>query len=613
MGPPPVLVPRLGNLHKRRASASPEKFNTGKFEPLPLRIDTSFASGQGTTEPPAKRARLENKIEIGYDALGTPHIASVTPIWALPSGRRIAVPLNSAASLRVPADEAFSVLNGFLRHGDLLLLLASYLNIPSLISLYSISKPFHAVFNRHFTAFIVACMRTWAPNADKIWPWRCYQSLCIKDPNLRQKSSFANKEVETIGQDLRDVPSLRWLQMVVWRQGVCKDMLIQLATKGLRCPPGTLDAVKKMWFVLDLPLNAHRIALCRTEAYITKKVIYNATLFFLKVDMAFTDPACAVYPLAGPHTNMHAYPARYQRKGHVGCDLREMLISEKSFTPLWRVLRGWSPDPKEPAFHMNRLDVLKLWVRHKYKPRHGAPAEAREGSIMGIPWDQVGTAGLERTGVSVYHLADGSSRVVTNPSFRFVTPDQQRAIDQQLYPHRKQLLLPTDKPREPLLRPDELLIRESVRRRMSLHGAWGRMMLYGFCDYWGRNLPVRSEDELLKWSNGNVPKHPLYTDEELARLQRSREDPVRTLVHPRPGPSTPASATTPAPSRWAGLDEAQRKAAIAGLFSEERIQRLVQREKESAQAIWQESPWGRLQFTRPYVPRWTKLPAGRRR
>ena len=89
-------------------------------------------------------------------------------------------------------------------------------------------------------------MRTWAPRADKIYPWRCYKSLCVKDPVLRQKLRLQGKEAEmkVKHSDLRDVPSLKWLQMVVWREGVTKDMLIQLASNGLRCPFGTHDAIK---------------------------------------------------------------------------------------------------------------------------------------------------------------------------------------------------------------------------------------------------------------------------------------------------------------------------------------------------------------------------------
>lgn len=159
--------------------------------------------------------------------------------------------LSAIKSKNTPRIKPFSLLVAFCRNNDLLLTLISYLPTPSIISLYAISKTFHYLFNRHHTAFILSSMRTWAPNANAIYPWRCYKSLCTNDPILRQKMKHRGLDEEEAmfrlgkrGRDLRDVPTLRWLQMVVWRQGVCKDMLVMLATKGLRCPPGTLDAVK---------------------------------------------------------------------------------------------------------------------------------------------------------------------------------------------------------------------------------------------------------------------------------------------------------------------------------------------------------------------------------
>ncbi|KAK4542309.1 hypothetical protein LTR36_006962 [Oleoguttula mirabilis] len=513
-GVPPLVAPalpatpQLGNLHKRRASTSPEKFDTGRFEPLPLRIDTS---GSTNGEPSAKRPRLENKIEISYDSCGTPRIASVTPTFALPSGRSIAVSQLLNRNRSTPTKPPFSIFNAFLRHNDVLLLLVSYLNIPSLLTLYSSSRSFHFIFNSQYMAFILSVMRTRAPDADRIYPWRCYKSLCVRDPSLHKKSSMAGQELKEQYDDLHEVPSLRWLQMVVWRQGVCKDMLIQLATKGLRCPRGTLDAVKRMWFILDLPFNAQRVALCQTEAYITQQTIFCATLFFLKVDMSFTDPAGPVYPVATANTNIGAHPRRLERTGVIGCDLREMLMAERHFTPLWRVLRGWSWDPSEPRVSMNRLDVLKLWVRHRYHLPEGVPEHVKKQSIMGVPWWEVGTAGLERPGVSHVNLG-GKQVLLTN-----ATNHQHDANQQMLYPHQKRIVLPRQKPREQLLRPEELMLRESIRRKLGLHTQWSRMMLWGFCDDLGRDLPVRTEEELLKWSHGKPPMHPFKSDEQVKR------------------------------------------------------------------------------------------------
>ena len=261
--------PQLGSLHKRRASASPQKFNRGHFEPLPLR------PSEGKGGAPVKKARRSTSLEITYDSTGTPQIAGfskavhnqdgnadVKALGSVPtptsatstsdtptSARSVSASFLLDESPSPPGEgrkKGFSLLHAICRDNDLLLLFVSYLSIPQLISLYAISKPFHYLFNRHHTAFILSCMRTWAPNADRIYPWRCYRTLCAKDPSKLQKLRLAGREdeVKKKWDGLRDVPSLRWLQMVVWREGVCRDMLIQLATRGLRCPPGTLDSIK---------------------------------------------------------------------------------------------------------------------------------------------------------------------------------------------------------------------------------------------------------------------------------------------------------------------------------------------------------------------------------
>ena len=61
------------------------------------------------------------------------------------------------------------------------------------------------------------------------------------------------------------------------------------------------------------------------------------------------------------------------------------------------------------------------------------------------------------------------------------------------------------------------MLREAIRRRMGLHSQWVRMMLWGFCDDLGRNLPVRSAEQLLEWSNGKLPMYPFKSDEQVKK------------------------------------------------------------------------------------------------
>nr|OQO25541.1 hypothetical protein B0A51_06860 [Rachicladosporium sp. CCFEE 5018] len=479
--------PQWGSLRKRRQKASPEKFNTRQFEPLPMRKDheisqhaekrlrasdgtpvpvitpsdslTSAPNHFSSATPQQKSSQLTGVLAgLGFD----------TPIaYTVPMDTLFAKPREPVAT---PKPILFNLLDALCQHNDLLLLLTSYLNIPALINLYAMHKPFHHTFNCHHTAYILAIMRTWAPNADRIFPWRTYQRLCVKDPRQRQKSRLLGEEgrVRCQHEDLRDVPSLRWLQMVIYREGVCRDIVITLAQKGLRCPYSTSVSLKRTWFLLDLPLNAHRIALIRSPTYFPAPHLRLLTHFFLKLDMHLTDPIGGTMP--ANHPDQLRFPNRFARQAFTGKQLRETLLAEKSLTPLWRVVRGWSPDPDQPRVVMDRLDMLKLWVRHYYKRPVGQNQAMRDQKIMGVPWWETGTAGLERVG-QPYVQGEGTEE----KPWMLVMPGEV---------HRRP---------DPLLRPDQLVMREGVRREMGLHHLWVRMMTWGFYDARGRRIAVRRE------------------------------------------------------------------------------------------------------------------------
>lgn len=294
--PPPS---QLGNLHKRRAEASPEKFNTGEFQPLQPQALTSMKrirTEDGTprdvvVEPPApQRTQLtailsdfnltpsikqfpgnvgsQSTLTITNDTSNTPTSQTIasTQLTAGLSDFGFATPkaytIPFSAIPPTPKNrpkQPFSLLNAFCANNELLLLLTSYLNIPSLISLYSISKVYHHQFNCHYTAHILAIMRTWAPHSEMIFPWRNYRDLCTKDPQQRQSSRLKNQGNKSNKEhsDLRYVPSFRWLQMVVYRHGVCIDMLIRLASYGHRCPAGTLDALKVRFVSFNYDYHEH--------------------------------------------------------------------------------------------------------------------------------------------------------------------------------------------------------------------------------------------------------------------------------------------------------------------------------------------------------------------
>ena len=69
----------------------------------------------------------------------------------------------------------------------------------------------------------------------------------------------------------------------------------------------------------------------------------------------------------------------------------------------------------------------------------------------------------------------------------------------------------TVKPRErkttqKMLRVDQLVMRESVRRELSLWEHWVRMMVWGWYDPVGRRMPLWTEEELYRMMKGLPPK-----------------------------------------------------------------------------------------------------------
>ncbi|KZF20352.1 hypothetical protein L228DRAFT_250033 [Xylona heveae TC161] len=128
-------------------------------------------------------------------------------------------------------------------------------------------------------------------------------------------------------------------------------------------------------------------------------------------------------------------------EGHGG--LRQLMLGQRSLTTLWKALRH--EDPLTP------LGLMRLYVRWSYQP---AP-EHRHMSILGVPADQVGRGCKEGWGKGAVSL----------------------------------------------LRPDQLVVREGIRRRLDIHKRYMDMMLFGYMDnktFHELSLSKPSEDLLFK-------------------------------------------------------------------------------------------------------------------
>lgn len=226
--------------------------------------------------------------------------------------------------------ESFSVFNALLDYPELTLEFSKHLDIDDLISLYAISKEYHRLVNARFTALILGQSVGKASESSSTFIHRCYKTLCMRDP--------ARRINETRPDQIRFVPSFRWLRMVLFREKVVDDILETLAVEGHRLPKRTSLVLKKLWFTLDVCDNFRRIGLVHNERFWANKDLFVATMFFIKLDLRLTDPMTG--------------------NGEIG--LRRMLLNQRSFSTLAKVLK------REEM--RTQTDMLRMIVRWNYLP-----------------------------------------------------------------------------------------------------------------------------------------------------------------------------------------------------------------------------------------------------
>jgi hypothetical protein len=279
------------------------------------------------------------------------------PAFSSPARRRRT---NSQPGISQSDNEAdvnqFSVFVAILNYPELTLEIAKNLDIEDLISLYAISKGFHMLVNTRFTAMIKAQWYGKAYESGYTFIFRCYKSLCMRDPVRRIN--------ETRPNEVRFVPSFRWLRMILFREAVVDDIMRSMAREGHRMPRRMTVIIKKIWFTMDIGDNSRRIGLLHNVRFWSSKDLYFATMFFLKLDMRLTNPATG--------------------NGELG--LRKMLLRQRSLSTLSKVLN------REEM--RTQLDMLRMIVRFSYEPENH-----KEMSIMGVPPEEIGKLQYEGWGL----------------------------------------------------------------------------------------------------------------------------------------------------------------------------------------------------------------------
>lgn len=268
-------------------------------------------------------------------------------------------PPKPASRGRKPRHDFFTSLSSY---PELFLELSKHLTMPSLISLYAISKDFHETLNGHLSHAMKSCSAYNAPESAKIFLFTMYKPLCVPDA-VGRPDPIREEEV-------RYVPGLRWLQMVLFRERCVRDILACMARQGHRMPRGMALTLKKIWLTMDIATTRQRTMLMANERFWTNQDLYNAIMFCMKLDMRMNDP------IDGP--------------GDDG--LRKLILGQRSLSALTGLLKRTK--------YTTLIEVVQMAVRYAYIPTE----EYDGGGLFGVPHSEIGKGHLEGWGKGMVHL-----------------------------------------------------------------------------------------------------------------------------------------------------------------------------------------------------------------
>ncbi|KAG5943168.1 hypothetical protein E4U53_007083, partial [Claviceps sorghi] len=263
--------------------------------------------------------------------------------------------------------------------------LGKHLGAEDLVALYATSRVFHEAVNEH----LLSSIRTWiehrAPEAGRVFKYKLYRRHLIPDPAGRTwaaqyRGTSTEREKPRLMRQVRTVPGLRYLQLVLGRDRCCRQMVAVMARNGFLVPATMHHTLLRLWLLMDIPTTGQRQALLRNADLWTDQHLYNAQMLFLKLSMMFND---AIY---GPLSN----------------ELLHVALGQKGLYPLWQLLlrKKFTTLP----------ELLECKVRYDYDMPPGphrparARAHAHESTVHGVPIHEVGIGHLEGWGLGDLHL-----------------------------------------------------------------------------------------------------------------------------------------------------------------------------------------------------------------
>jgi len=307
--------------------------------------------------------------------------------------------------------------------------------------------------------------------------------------------------------------------MLHHRTHLITEIIARLAIQGHRLPKLASAVVKKIWLLLDMTTNGVRTMTVHRKSMWSDEELLLATMFFIKLDMHFMHPV----------------------RGKGETTVRTWAMGQKSLEALVECLR----DEKivEKMRRMGKKQVCGLVVRQLGSDEEDSDGDDDEEDDENEDHDlSDGLEDDEESGEEGYSEDDGEESDMVSDS---------NSDDDIQYHHPNAPLPLTNQPFNPrlppfqrqssrdssptvfgipaaeagqasleaqalgsdhLLRPDELVLFEAIRRGLDLDRYYLKCMLWGWVDMsTAQDVPLLTEEEV--WRELGVERDPWWSGE----------------------------------------------------------------------------------------------------
>lgn len=310
---------------------------------------------------------------------------------------------NDEPNMNHHVHNGYDLLDEFTKHTpELAVMLIDFLDPTDLFNLYACSKAWNEFLKECLSEIVLRQSVQHAAESAHIFPFRCYPKLC--NPKRKAKDE--------------PTPNFPWLFMIMDRERIVRSILEWLQRTGYTLPTRSDAAIKKLWFLMDIPDTKRRRWTIEHAGLWSDMDVFLAGLFLIQIDAALQD----------------------DDEEELGA-MRRLLMAQKSLSVLWKVLSG--------EIWQTEFELVQSYVRWRYEPR---PHERDMYTILGVPIDEVGLLQYEAYG------QHGRNDKVSRPDSLIINELRRRDLDiPQLY--REALELDESEPHkdDDYLRWDEAL------------------------------------------------------------------------------------------------------------------------------------------------------------